>query len=103
MSVEEPLPPTVSGLMGAWPLPDERHWFGIASSSPFVHDGSDPKDTAAVVLLQARVGATQSGLYDEETESQVAAWREVYGGEVEEGVDTILWTQMDETPNIIDE
>lgn len=87
--------PEWPGSMGPYPLWDERHYFDTEATSPFIHSGFDPADTAAIVLIQTKVGAPESGLYDPETASAVRAWRLLHGADEETYVDDELWLRMD--------
>jgi len=85
------------GTMGPYPLSDDRHYFYIESTSPFVHSGGDPRDVPAILLIQAKVGAEETGVYDGQTVSAVVAWREIHGAQEDGGtyVDRPLWERMD--------
>jgi hypothetical protein len=108
----------VYGLMGPYPLPDDRHYYGLTDASPFVHTGDVPPsdyvppaegedyvppppppevspDRDAIVLIQSKVGATPTGVFDEETVGQVIAWRMKWMADEEEYVDLPAWLQMD--------
>jgi hypothetical protein len=91
-------PPTYSGRMGEFPLPDERHYFTIPVTSPFGHSGERVEDQDAIRLIQTVVGIDPDGQYGSETNSAVVAWREIHSAEPGEFVDAALWNLMDQTP-----
>lgn len=92
----EPEPePEWPGSMGPYPLPDDRHYFSIDATSPFIHTGFDPADQSAIMAIQTKVGTDPDGYYGPGTASAVVAWRLRHGAEPEEYVDDELWWLMD--------
>lgn len=89
--VEEEWP----GQLGPFPLYDDRHYFYLESTSPFVHSGTDPADGPGIAAIQALVGTAETRIYDPETVSAVVAWRQIHGYEDGTYVDADLWRFMD--------
>jgi peptidoglycan hydrolase-like protein with peptidoglycan-binding domain len=79
--------------LGEFPLP-EGHYLHPPVVSPLAHDGSTEVGRNALIALQGRLGAPQTGVYDDETERLMLAWRAARGLPLTPIVDNETWQAL---------